>query len=377
MNPITHFLQERLYPTAFDRIPRLFSEHAFVKVGADWHSQTYLSGKKHAHRTDKTIISGAKPDYILEQGGPAMSLVDYVMQRDRCSFMAAVRHLAERCGLLGELQQLVGAKESAKPFMNALEPKNTPMNNSVHMCTDTDTLPDESQYFYHDAQIWSLYSDLSGNTLVQYLSTLPGWNRSIALQAAKRYRIGTAKKPPFRGAPIFWRFSVDGKLCPSKIMLFSASGDRIKSKKAFSRTAYKNAFRPKQNPPHFYGLHLLQEQPQAPVALVESEKTAIIASLYFPTYVWIASGGASYFSANSSQASKIRMQPLKDRSIIVFPDLDKGHEWKQKARFWADQGYQMHVNNFVEAHKELAGKETADLADILVQLPLKKYGNMP
>lgn len=65
----------------------------------------------------------------------------------------------------------------------------------------------------------------------------------------------------------------------------------------------------------FFGEHLLSEDKSRPVALVESEKTAIIASYYLPQFLWIASGGKNgCFNANSLSA-------LAGRSVVLFPDL--------------------------------------------------------
>ncbi len=46
----------------------------------------------------------------------------------------------------------------------------------------------------------------------------------------------------------------------------------------------------------FFGEHLLSEDKSRPVALVESEKTALVASYYLPQFLWIASGGRTVAS---------------------------------------------------------------------------------
>jgi len=61
---------------------------------------------------------------------------------------------------------------------------------------------------------------------------------------------------------------------------------------------------------------LLKNSEDKIICIVESEKTAIIASVYFPEYVWIASGGA-----NGLTSDKIIV--LKNRKIILVPDLDE------------------------------------------------------
>lgn len=53
-----------------------------------------------------------------------------------------------------------------------------------------------------------------------------------------------------------------------------------------------------------------------PVFIVESEKTAIVASFVFPQYVWLACGGASGITQAKARA-------LKDRNVAVLFDCDK------------------------------------------------------
>ena len=65
------------------------------------------------------------------------------------------------------------------------------------------------------------------------------------------------------------------------------------------------------------------------IAIVESEKTAVILSAYYPQYIWLASGGLG-----EVQVEKFR--PLRGRKIILFPDTDpdgKAYQyWYQAAQ---------------------------------------------
>ena len=59
--------------------------------------------------------------------------------------------------------------------------------------------------------------------------------------------------------------------------------------------------------------------------MVESEKTALLGSLVFPDYVWVAVGGKANFKPE-------RMVALCNRTVIIFPDVDAYDEWKEKSR---------------------------------------------
>lgn len=72
--------------------------------------------------------------------------------------------------------------------------------------------------------------------------------------------------------------------------------------------------------------HLLNDKDKvnANVALVESEKTAVICSLLLPEYIWLATGGKSQFND--------RLMVLKGRKVTAFPDIDGYDEWRKKAK---------------------------------------------
>ena len=75
-----------------------------------------------------------------------------------------------------------------------------------------------------------------------------------------------------------------------------------------------------------FGEHLLRSDDiRKSVALVEAEKTALLGSLVFPDYVWVAVGGKENFKPE-------RMVALCNRTVIVFPDVDAFDDWKEKAR---------------------------------------------
>ena len=99
MSNITEWLKYELYPTLFDRIDTVFTEHQFKSYAGGWRSKTYLDGSPHKDRIDKTVITKKAPGYILEQGGESKSLVDYVMDRDGVEFIEAVKTLASKVGL--------------------------------------------------------------------------------------------------------------------------------------------------------------------------------------------------------------------------------------------------------------------------------------
>ena len=59
------------------------------------------------------------------------------------------------------------------------------------------------------------------------------------------------------------------------------------------------------------------------MCVVEGEKSAVIASLVFPQYVWVATGGKYGLSAGMCK-------PLAGRDVLVYADADATGFWSEK-----------------------------------------------
>lgn len=76
-------------------------------------------------------------------------------------------------------------------------------------------------------------------------------------------------------------------------------------------------FKAPNEPRHMYGLdRLAKAAPDAPVLLVEGEKTADAAQELFPDYVCMT------WSGGSGAASLTNFDPIADRTVIIWPDND-------------------------------------------------------
>ena len=74
-----------------------------------------------------------------------------------------------------------------------------------------------------------------------------------------------------------------------------------------------------------FGEHLLRKYPDMFIVIVESEKTAIIASGVFDGCIVMACGGC--------QNLTIAMcEPLRGRNVVLIPDNGKLAEWSEKGR---------------------------------------------
>ena len=179
----------------------------------------------------------------------------------------------------------------------------------------------------------------------------------------KRYKVGTSKY--CAGATVFWQTDNKNKVRTGKIMLYNPeTGNRIKEPYNHvtwvHSVLHKGDYNLKQC---FFGEHLLAEDRSRPVALVESEKTALIASYYLPQFLWIASGGKNgCFNANN-------LSVLAGRSVVLFPDLEATDYWQSKIGLMKSYGIKVRMFDYLEAHAtESERKEGYDIADYLLKV---------
>jgi len=161
----------------------------------------------------------------------------------------------------------------------------------------------------------------SQNNLLQYLSAL--WGNSVMLKMARRYHVGTSNHWP--GACIFWQMDSNLKVRTGKIMLYNAqTGKRVKEPFNHIHWMHKKLYAGYRLEQCLFGEHLVHTGKGLPIAIVESEKTAIIASHYLPQYHWLATGGLHNLNAH-------KCLPLKGRRLILYPDVNALAAWQQKA----------------------------------------------
>ena len=168
-------------------------------------------------------------------------------------------------------------------------------------------------------------------------------------------------------AIIFLQIDQDNQCRTGKIMQYNpATGHRIKDPNKPGRINWLHSIlkRRKQLPPDWqltqclFGEHLLSQHPDKTIALVESEKTAIICSAMMPQYLWLATGGKSQFNN--------RLTVLKGRKIIAFPDIDAYHDWLRRTTDFPH--LVLKVSDLLEKHATPADRAAhIDLADWLIQ----------
>ncbi len=218
------------------------------------------------------------------------------------------------------------------------------------------------------------------NTLVFFLNLLVG--ESVTKQIIARYFIGTSRFWP--NATIFWQIAKGGdptkRIRSGKIMQYNI----IDSANSFIG---KDCKRNKNNLPPIkwvhrlfktdtynlsqclFGEHLLTDDLSKPVAIVESEKTALIASAYLPGFTWLAAGALT-------NLTRLKCEVLKGRRVVLFPDLNGFELWTTKAEELSTIA-QVTVSDLLERKGTEADRKSGlDLADYLIRFDYKTFNQI-
>lgn len=206
----------------------------------------------------------------------------------------------------------------------------------------------------------------SQNNFLQYLEDLFGKRATNTLK--RKFLIGTSSHWP--GATVFWQVDVSGKIRTGKIMLYNQeSGKRVKKPyncitwihSILKAKGVLGIFHLEQC---LFGEHQLKTEPKVkPIAIVESEKTAIIASLYMPRYIWLATGGLS-----NLREKNLRL--MKNRRVVLFPDVGCLSKWHSTLKEDNTTDNQFIISNLLEQKVDEHFSKGCDLADFLVKRDL-------
>ncbi|MAL18645.1 MAG: hypothetical protein CL670_13180 [Balneola sp.] len=189
------------------------------------------------------------------------------------------------------------------------------------------------------------------NNFVQYLNFI--FDTPTVRKVIKKYHLGTSTK--LKGGCIFYQLDLQGKIRRGKIIVYNTrTGRRGRIHSVHSMLGIEKKYYPNWR---FFGEHLLIDKSK-PVAIVESEKTAVIASAYFPEFIWLATGTKSTLKPEYSQA-------LKGRSVTLFPDIGAYQDWSVKLEGFSEF-CDISISNLLESKSgDFEKKEGFDLADYL------------
>lgn len=170
-------------------------------------------------------------------------------------------------------------------------------------------------------------SESSNNTLMDYLRKY--FSDEAINKVTTDYHIGSTKKREV----IFPQIDRAGMCRTGKVMGYDADGHRIKKMQGDAVDWLHSRLMKKQGKQAsdfhlrqcLFGEHLLSKRPHDIVCLTEGEKSAVIASIVFPQFVWVSVGGKQALTIE-------RCKPLAGRDVIVYADADAVNEWKERIK---------------------------------------------
>ena len=211
--------------------------------------------------------------------------------------------------------------------------------------------------------------------------------REKAVEVFNLYEVMVAKHycKDSKYGTAFLQIDKDGKIRQVKVMAYNPkTGKRLKGNDEFliynRRTRRYEKNKPETpaslyigkmlmydkefiNKQCLFGVHLLKKFPDKPVALVESEKTALICAIQMPEYVWLATGGQFGCKWTSPEV----YNDLRGREVILFPDLKATEDWKIRAEDLAMDGINISVYEGLEEQATAEARDKGlDIADYIL-----------
>lgn len=174
-------------------------------------------------------------------------------------------------------------------------------------------------------------------------------------QAISRYHVQN-----LNGNTAYPCISVDGRV--ADVMVLNYGEDLHRGRICYHY--YKNKEQLKLDYPNgykyepcFFGEHLLTEQSDSNVGIVESQKSAVICSIVFPSMVWLATCGCGNFKMS-------KMEALRDRRIFVYPDKGSEDKWCAIVAEMKWKGFNIHLRTVMQDLPDYGAN--SDIADVLL-----------
>ncbi len=217
-------------------------------------------------------------------------------------------------------------------------------------------------------QLDATLTQYDSNNFALILLKLFDYNEAVKLLTL--YEIGTSKK--WNGANIFWQIDANGIVRTGKIMLYNIeTNKRVKQPYDHISWAHKDILKDSHELRQcFFGEHLINQFKTKTIAIVESEKSAIICTYFLPEFVWLSAGNINGLSIE-------KFKVLSGRKVVLFPDLNKGFEiWQQKANEFkhiAEVSISDYLQRIATPEQQANG---LDLADYLIETITKNVGHV-
>ena len=229
--------------------------------------------------------------------------------------------------------------------------------------------------------LWVERTHSGQSTLVRGLVGCGILTAEQAAHAVSQYRLGALRD----GSTLFWYIDERYRAHNAKAIAYGTDCHRLKTPgrpaalwigtlMRQGRPPYCDAQgRPLlpplwQSQPCLFGQHLLAHYPERPVAIVESEKTALICSELMAErgFIWLACGGQQSLRPEL-------FEPLMGRTVMLWPDTDvDGHTYRHWLQIAHEaQRFTQRVIRVCDTLEQLCSpsqkQRKVDIADLLIE----------
>jgi len=298
----------------------------------------------HNERTPSFYVS-AKGFKCFGCGIGGANAIDFIMKLENQSYADAVVMVASLAGIyINDTNN------------NKLAPPQTKRKQPLP--SNVDIIPPEA--------IQANLEAYKANHLFTFMAAIYG--EVITSKQFTRYGVGSCKKLG-EGTTLFAQKDIQGNYRQIKAILYDPqTGKRIKN---IDPLIIGRSELAKHIGQDYGSINLLQcyfgecllSGNSKPVALVESCKTAMIASLFYPQFIWIATGGKSGASWYSKEVCRV----LAGRHIYLFPDVDGKEDWQSHVKeLKAHTGSEVTLIDIMDGQPAPRGKQKYDIADLLI-----------
>lgn len=229
-------------------------------------------------------------------------------------------------------------------------------NDNVSFVNEVKTIkpPETIKPSFHSfALLDKMYSENPQiDNLTEFLKTK--FTKDEVFNARQKYFI-TGTNYLWNNTTIFWQIDTNEKIRGAKLMLYDRfTGKRIKKPYNHINWLHKAIKESNFNLCQcLFGLHLIKEDYQKTIAIVESEKTAIVMSIFLPDFIWLSTGNKGNFKFEL-------LEPLKKRNVIAFPDKGEYNNWLNKATELNAFNFKIVVSDLLEQTNLENGFDLAD-----------------
>lgn len=173
------------------------------------------------------------------------------------------------------------------------------------------------------------------------------------------YKIGGFSNKKIKRGIVFWQIDLNGKCRTGKVMRYDVdTGKKVGIPLWFHKLISKKDFSLKQVP---FGLHLLNKFPNKKIAVVESEKSALLMAIAQPEFNWIAVGSCQNLSPNMFES-------IKNKDVILFPDAGKYELWSSKIKKLPTSNFYSIFDLLHKTGTQYEKDEDYDIADYYLRI---------